>query len=97
MFLNRYGHLVRLSGLLSPRAIPDPIKAGWILPDPNGADFTQTFYEDDTFPVAWQGWPSSSIDKYLQGTNVLDLWITSYDYNQFPYTQLLACKLCDPF
>jgi hypothetical protein len=88
MFLYRYYHLLRLPGTRGT----DPIEAGWTNPHPD-ADFSQIFYGGDTFPIAWKGWPASSIEKYIQGINVVDLWITSFDYDETPYNQLLTSGL----
>jgi hypothetical protein len=93
MFVAHYYPLLRLRGLLSPRSV-DPVEAGWTLPNPNDADFNQLFYEGNTLPIAWTGWPASSIDNFLHGANPVDLWITSFDYNQTPYNQLLTSRLC---
>jgi hypothetical protein len=87
MLLYRYYHLLGLPRLLSPRGAD--LEAGWSNPHPDD-DFSQIFYEGDTFPIAWVGWPATTIDSYLKGTNVADLWITSFDYDQTPFTQLLT-------
>lgn len=90
MLLYWYYHLRGLPGLLTSRAVDR--ETGWSNPHPD-ADFSQTFYEGDIFPIAWVGWPSTTIDSYLKSINIVDLWITSFDYDQNPYTQQLTSEL----
>lgn len=44
-------------------------------------------------PIAWDGWPASVIDSALKGVNIVDLWVTSFYFNQVPYSQVLKSRL----
>jgi hypothetical protein len=89
MLVSQSYHALSFLRLLSPRA-DNPIEAGWVNPQP-GADFTQTWFKGDTLSISWEGWPSSSIDKFLT-TNVANLWITSFYDDHSPFTLLLTSK-----
>ena len=89
MLVSQYSHALSLLSLQYPRA-DNPSQAGWITPQP-GADFTQTWFQGDTIPITWDGWPSSSINEILT-TDVADLWITSFYDDHGEFTLLLTSK-----
>ena len=74
---HQYYHLPRLPGVLYLRAT-NPAEAGFWLSLPNAADFSQVFCEGNTLPLAWAGWPESTVETYLQGNKISRLWVTSF-------------------
>lgn len=61
----------------------------WTVPDGQLADFKQTFKNQQTLPVAWNGWNSVWTGEYLDNLTIADLWVTSFNYDQYQYSQLL--------
>ncbi|CRG87128.1 hypothetical protein PISL3812_04143 [Talaromyces islandicus] len=62
----------------------------WKVPNGNQADFSQTFTNGEILPIAWNGWNSEWTDDFLDGTTVANLWVTSYNYKSYQYTQELT-------
>lgn len=56
----------------------------------SGGDFKQTFIDGETLPISWEGWSSVWTDTFLDNVTVADLWVTSYNYKQYQYSQLLT-------
>ncbi|KAL1884835.1 hypothetical protein Plec18167_001490 [Paecilomyces lecythidis] len=61
----------------------------WTVPDGQLPDFQQTFKNQQVLPIAWNGWDSDWTGEYLEGLSIVDLWVTSFNYDQYPYSQLL--------
>jgi hypothetical protein len=61
--------VVLLLVLLSRRAVAqhvyNNVEEGWVLPDGRDSDFDQTFINEKTLAVAWEGWNSSTTDGSL--------------------------------
>lgn len=75
---------------------PEPIDSAtaqdpWRIP--GGDVFETTFRNGDSIPLLWEGWGSSWLDTYLDGENINDLWVTSYDYNIAPFDRLVTSML----
>ena len=62
----------------------------WTVPNGNLPDFRQTFSDGEALPIAWNGWDSTRTDEFLDGVTVADLWVTSYEYGDYPYAQLVT-------
>ena len=57
----------------------------WKIPDGNQPDFSSTFTEGNTVPLAWN---ALVITSYLDTTKTLvDLWATAYDSNVNSFAQ----------
>ncbi|GAD94946.1 conserved hypothetical protein [Paecilomyces variotii No. 5] len=61
----------------------------WTVPDGQLPDFQQTCKDQQVLPIAWNGWDSDWTGEYLEGLTIVDLWVTSFNYDQYPYSQLL--------
>jgi hypothetical protein len=62
----------------------------WNVPDGNLTDLSQTFTAGTTLPLSWNGWTSPDyIDAFK---TLVDLWVTAWDYNLNPFSQLLKGK-----
>ena len=62
----------------------------WVVPDGSLADLTQTFANGETLPLAWNAWNST---EYVDTTkNLVDLWVTGFDFALNPYSRRLAGK-----
>ena len=68
-------------------------QSAWTVPPGDQDDFTVTLQNKQTVPVSWDGWDKPWYDKYLNGEWSNDLWVTSYDYSQAPFSQLLAGEM----
>ncbi|QKX60972.1 uncharacterized protein TRUGW13939_08118 [Talaromyces rugulosus] len=62
----------------------------WTVPNGNQPDFSQTFSNGETLPIAWNGWDSEWTGYFLDGATVANLWVTSYNYQAYQYTQELS-------
>jgi hypothetical protein len=59
----------------------------WNVPDGKLSDLSQTFTAGTTLPLSWNGYTSPD---YLDATKTLvDLWVSAFDYNLNPFSQLL--------
>jgi hypothetical protein len=66
----------------------------WNTPNGNEPDLSQTFTNGQTLPVSWNAWTDDSyIDAY---TNLVDLWVTSFDYNINQYSDKIKSKCQHP-
>lgn len=74
-----------------PIAAQDEVQeALWKVPDGTSADFSQTFTVGNSIPLAWNEFSDTS---YLNVTNtLLDLWVTSFDWNTVQYAQKLTVR-----
>ncbi|EED17790.1 conserved hypothetical protein [Talaromyces stipitatus ATCC 10500] len=63
------------------------VQSYWKIPDGNQSDFASTYTEGNILPTAWNGWDSSWTNYYLNGTTIADLWVTSYNFKQYQYSQ----------
>lgn len=61
----------------------------WTVPDGQLPDFQQTFKNQQVLPIAWNGWDSDWTGEYLEGLSIVDLWVTSFNYDQYPYSHLI--------
>ncbi|KAL3419601.1 hypothetical protein PVAG01_08099 [Phlyctema vagabunda] len=62
-------------------------EAIWNIPDSSLSDLSQTFTSGTTLPLSWNPYKSSA---YIDASNsLLDLWVSTYDFAQNPYSQLL--------
>lgn len=69
--------------------IAETVQSGWTVPNGNLPDFRQTFTDAETLPLAWNGWTSDWTNEYLDGDTVANLWVTSFNYGDYEYAQLL--------
>lgn len=89
MFLSTY-NLVLILGLLSLRAAATALEAPWVVPDGNSTDFTQTFTNGAPLAIAWEGWDTNTRLFVLGDITKANLWVTSFDFKEVQYSQLLA-------
>ncbi|OKL59379.1 hypothetical protein UA08_05252 [Talaromyces atroroseus] len=66
------------------------VQSSWAVPNGSLSDFAQTFTEGKAMPIAWDGWDSGWTDEFLDNDTVADLWVTSYNYAQYEYSQYLV-------
>jgi hypothetical protein len=59
----------------------------WNIPDGNLPDLSETFTAGTTLPLSWNGWTSPDYVDAM--TTLVDLWVTGFDYNVDPFSQLL--------
>lgn len=62
----------------------------WNTPDGNLADLSQTFTAGITLGLSWNAYEST---QYVDTVNnLVYLWVTAFDYNTNPFSQLLKSK-----
>jgi hypothetical protein len=81
-----------LTAVLLPWTVSaETVQSFWTVPNGAlGGDFKQTFIDGETLPISWEGWSSVWTDTFLDNVTVVDLWVTSYNYEQYQYSQLLT-------
>jgi hypothetical protein len=81
-----------LSAVIFSRVVAgETVQSFWTVPNGAlGGDFKQTFIDGETLPISWEGWSSVWTDTFLDSVTVADLWVTSYNYEQYQYSQLLT-------
>ncbi|KAF2103274.1 hypothetical protein NA57DRAFT_52801 [Rhizodiscina lignyota] len=66
----------------------DTIQAAlWKVPDGTSPDFSQTFTDGESIPLAWNDFSGTS--DVNASASLLDLWLTSFDWDNNQYSQLL--------
>jgi hypothetical protein len=59
----------------------------WNIPDGKLPDLSETFTDGTTLPLSWNGWTNHD---FLDAAKTrVDLWVTGFDYNVNPFSQLL--------
>jgi hypothetical protein len=69
------------------------VQSSWIVPNGSLSDFAQTFTAGGALPITWDGWNSGWTNEYLDNATVVDLWVTSYNFAQYQYSQYLTGML----
>ncbi|KAG4432644.1 hypothetical protein IFR05_011869 [Cadophora sp. M221] len=63
----------------------------WKVPDGTLPDLSQQFTTGNTLPLSWNAW---NLDQYVNATkNLVDLWVTSFDYSLNAFSQRIARNL----